>query len=166
MTPISVRCTNFWLPSWFPSPQFANSKVLTFIFQLISLIFNNNKKTHVTPKVYKLQVQGTIESMVVKGEWIPSTEFERYPVLAGEHSLNPEHLRNTKPATSIRTSSSLSHSCYIPNGKETHPLEGYRKERKETCLNARAPSNLQTHSTALCTSRSPKYRPVKPWSHE
>jgi len=75
----------------------------------------------VTPKVYKLQVQETIESIVVKGEWIPSTEFERYPALAGVHSLNPEHLRNTKPSTSIQTSFSLSHSCYIPNGKETHP---------------------------------------------
>jgi hypothetical protein len=77
----------------------------------------------VTPEVYKLQVQGTIESIVVKGEWIPSTEFERYPVLAGERSLNPELLRNGKSSTSIRTSSSLSHSCYIPNGKETHPDE-------------------------------------------
>ena len=101
-----------------------------------------------TPKVYKLQVLGTKERMVVKGEWIPSIEFERYPVLAGEHSLNPEHLRNTKPSTSIRTSSSLSHSSYNQKWKRNPSTrEGYRKERKETCLHARAPSNLQTHST-------------------
>jgi hypothetical protein len=77
----------------------------------------------VTPNVHNFQVQGTIESIIVKGEWIPSKEFERYPALAGENSLNPEHLRNTKPSTSIRNSTSLSHSCYIPNGKENHPDE-------------------------------------------
>lgn len=84
-----------------------------------------------TPKMYKLQVHGTIESTVVRGEWNTSTEFESYPVLAGEHSLNLEHLRNTKPSTSIRTSSSLFHSCYIPNGKENHPDEkGIGKKEK------------------------------------
>ena len=136
MAHISVCCINVWLPSGFPSPQVTNPKILTFIFQLRSLIFNK-KETHVTQKVYKLQDQGTTDRTVVKREWIPSTEFERYPVLVCEYSSKPEHLRNTKPSTSIRTpplpppfSLSLSHSCYIPNGKKSIQTRRVKERKK------------------------------------
>lgn len=103
--------------------------------------------------MYRLQVQRTIESIVVEGEWIPSTEFERSPVLASEHSLNPEHLRNTKPSTSIQTSSSLSHSCCIPNGKENHPDEKDigKNERRRVWTPGLAPT--YRHTEQLCVYR-------------
>lgn len=163
MAPIFVRCTNFWLHSGFPSPQVTNPKILTFVFQLRWLIFNK-KKTHVTPKVYKLHVQGTVEGNVFKGEWIPSTDRTRAISCAGRRTQPQSRTLTKHEALDINSNFLLSFPLLLYPKWKTNPSrrEGYRKECKKTCVISRAPSDLQTQRTALCTSSIPKYFPLKP----